>query len=411
MTVRLADVGTWHSGGTPPKDRDELWDGGFPWISTRDLKQPELDGSTDTITEDAANRYSTTVPAGSLLIGTRGMALAKRLPVAMVTRAVAFNQDVKAIKPHPGISSKYLLYALLAFERPILALTDEAAHGTKRLDTDLLRGFRIPCPSLINQQRIADFLDAETARIDALVDARQRQSELLAERFARVRAERLYDLADPLTRVRRTIASAIGGVWGENPDGNARTDRRVVRVADFDYSSLGLRSEIPTVRSISRSLFEQRELRAGDLLIEKSGGGEQQNVGRVVLIRGELSNATCSNFIARLRPSERFDPGYLTHMHAWLYERGDAAATTNQTTGIQNLDLELYLNTSVPIPALGQQRVVAVELDLAMRRRDRSRAAISRQIVLLRERRQAVITAAVTGSLKVTGTSSANAAA
>jgi type I restriction enzyme S subunit len=186
VTVRLAEVGAWRSGGTPPKDRDELWDGGFPWISTRDLKQPELNGSTDTITDDAASRYSTTVPAGSLLIATRGMALAKRLPVAMVTREVAFNQDIKAIEPHCDVYSKYLLYALLAFEGPILALTDEAAHGTKRLDTDLLRRFRIPCPDFADQRRIADFLDVETTRIDALIAARAAQSELLAERAVSV---------------------------------------------------------------------------------------------------------------------------------------------------------------------------------------------------------------------------------
>lgn len=180
--MRLAEVGVWRSGGTPPTDREDLWRGDFPWISTRDLKRPELDGSTATITEDAAKQFSTIVPAGSILIATRGMALATRLPVALVKRAASFNQDIKAIEPHTGMHGKYLLYALVAFEGPILGLTEEAAHGTKRLDTELLRRFRIPCPTLEEQIRIVDFLDAETARIDAVIRARGRQSELLAER-------------------------------------------------------------------------------------------------------------------------------------------------------------------------------------------------------------------------------------
>lgn len=291
MTRRLADVGTWRSGGTPPKDRDELWGGGFPWISTRDLKQPELHGSTATLTEDAARRYSTTVPAGSLLIGTRGMALAKRLPVAMVTRAAAFNQDIKAIEPHADVCSKYLLYALLAFERPILALTDEAAHGTKRLDTDLLRAFRIPCPPRGAQESIARFLDAETARIDALVAARERQRALIQER----RRARLDQLVSGAERVAaRRLFTAIDQGWSAIADETPATETGEVGVLRLNAVDGGQFFPSRNKRldaSALRDDWPRYVVRDGDLLISRASGSLER-VGESALARTKSDGPT-----------------------------------------------------------------------------------------------------------------------
>jgi type I restriction enzyme S subunit len=116
-----------------------------------------------------------------LLIATRGMALAKRLPVAMTTRSMAFNQDLKALVCGEHVRPKFLLYVLRGFEAEILSLTDEAAHGTKRLETARLRRLQVPQPGLPEQERITATLDAELEQTEMLRSKLEQQLNFLAE--------------------------------------------------------------------------------------------------------------------------------------------------------------------------------------------------------------------------------------
>jgi len=97
-------------------------------------------------------------------------------------------------------------------------------------------------------------------------------------------------------------------------------------------------------------------------LLEKSGGGEKQNVGRVVQWTGR-NVAVCSNFVNVLRPERWCDSRYLTYLHRSLYGVGWPNACTKQTTGIQNLDLRAYLRAAVPDLQGDEQQRVAEFLD------------------------------------------------
>lgn len=161
--------------------------------------------------------------------------------------------------------------------------------------------------------------------------------------------------------LKRTVVSMIGGVWGEEP-GEPGEQVPIVRVADFEYDELSVRVPVPTTRTITVAQLRSRELKPGDLLLEKSGGGEKQNVGRVTMWDGE--GATCfSNFIARLRPAKGMHPKYLAYLHAHCYAIGVVNTCTKQTTGIQNLDVGAYLATHVEVPKFDRQEEVAEYLD------------------------------------------------
>lgn len=417
MSARLAELGTWRSGGTPPKDRDELWGGGFPWISTRDLKLHELSSSTETITEAAAQRFSTTVPAGSVLIATRGMALARRLPVALVTRPVAFNQDIKAIEPDRRVWPKYLLYALLAFEDQLLALTDEAAHGTKRLDTDLLRAFRIPCPPLAKQRRVGDFLDAETGLIDALLSARARQRELLSERRrAKVLAAVVGDLADGIGRWCTTSdvpkLSTLPREWRLVSVGS-KFDVQLGKMLNADRAAeAGADGAAPYLRNVNvqwgrvdtqelkwmyfddadRSKFA---LKRGDLLVCE--GGE---IGRCALWDSDRDDCFFQKALMRVRPAGADSAQWLALCLTALADAGVLAAGTDRST-IDHLPAKKLRALRVPLPPLEVQRELVSRSAEDDRRSKGAIAAINCQIDLLRERRQALITAAVTGKLQI----------
>ena len=89
--MKLRDAGRWLSGGTPPRDLPEYWDGEVPWVSTKDLKTRFLDDTIEHITEDAAIRHSRVAPAGFIVLSVRGMALAKRLPLSMLMRPMVLR--------------------------------------------------------------------------------------------------------------------------------------------------------------------------------------------------------------------------------------------------------------------------------------------------------------------------------
>lgn len=199
------------------------------------------------------------------------------------------------------------------------------------------------------------------------------------------------------SRLKWTITSAKNGVWGDEADGGI-DDIPCVRVADFDRDRLQVVDEIPTLRSVEGSQRRGRVLAAGDLLLEKSGGGEKQPVGAVVLY-GHSSPAVCSNFVARLVPSQDNHGRFLVYLHASLYFQRVNLRSIKQTTGIQNLDEQMYLDEVVALPPKPIQESISDFLDRKTAAIDILISKKERLISLLAEKRAALIHCAVTKGL------------
>jgi type I restriction enzyme, S subunit len=197
-------------------------------------------------------------------------------------------------------------------------------------------------------------------------------------------------------RLRSTVTGCQNGVWGDEPDG--LHDIACVRVADFDRVTLTVDVEDPTLRSIEPGVVAARGLRAGDLLLEKSGGGENQPVGAVVLY-GHTLPAVCSNFVARVTIAAGYDARFLTYLHAALYALRINTRHIKQSTGIQNLDSASYLGEATGLPTELEQRAIAAFLDRETARIDALVAKKERMIELLQEQRTSLITRAVTTGL------------
>ncbi len=199
-----------------------------------------------------------------------------------------------------------------------------------------------------------------------------------------------------VNRLRATVTGCQNGVWGDEAD--EVHDLNCVRVADFDRVQFRVRLDAPTTRSIDPRLAQIHRLEARDLLIEKSGGGDKQPVGAVVMYdHGEP--AVCSNFVARMPVADNCDPRYVTYLHAALYAVRINTRSIKQSTGIQNLDSASYLNEPVGLPREREQRAIAAFLDGETAKIDALVAQKERLIELLQEKRTALITRAVTRGL------------
>ncbi len=197
-------------------------------------------------------------------------------------------------------------------------------------------------------------------------------------------------------RLSTSVESQINGVWGSDPDGTG--DLPCIRVADFDRRNHRIRTDKLTLRSVKPNERSGRILRKGDLLLEKSGGGEQQPVGAVMLYDHHFQ-AVCSNFVGRMVLRESYDPTYQTYLHATLYALGVNKRSIKQTTGIQNIDASSYLSELVGVPPLPEQHAIVRYLDHVGRRIRRYVSAKRKLIALLEEEKQAVVNRAVTRGL------------
>lgn len=200
-----------------------------------------------------------------------------------------------------------------------------------------------------------------------------------------------------ILRLKQSIATCRNGIWGDDPE---TTDDPIicVRVADFDRQALAVRIDEPTLRAVTESERQSRLLHPGNLLLEKSGGGEGQPVGAVVLFNDEVP-AVCSNFVARIELAKNMHPNFWLYAHRMLYDVRVNVRSIKQTSGIQNLDQSAYFDEIFAFPPFPEQQAIARFLDKEVAKIDALVAEQRRLIALLAEKRQAVISHAVTKGL------------
>jgi type I restriction enzyme S subunit len=273
----------------------------------------------------------------------------------------------------------------------------------KHLTGEALAALRIPLPTVRMQRGIADYLDRETARIDALISAKQRQVALTSEGWISLLVHTLVPIPIPeqwdRTRLKYLFEPPVAGTWGEEPQDDDN-DVLCVRVADFDREGFVVRSNADTVRSITCAARLKLLLHRGDVLLEKSGGGEGQPVGCSVQFTVDRP-AVSSNFIARLRPQTHIQGSFAALLLAAVYSQGMSVPFIRQTTGIQNLDVGAYLGQATCVPPRSEQEALTSSL---MRMYEVSKSltqTLEQEVAVLTERRQALITAAVTGELGI----------
>ncbi|HOF66316.1 MAG TPA: N-6 DNA methylase [Candidatus Fermentibacter daniensis] len=110
--------------------------------------------------------------------------------------------------------------------------------------------------------------------------------------------------------------------------------------------------------------LESRLLQYGDILLEKSGGGPTQPVGRVALFNLHEGEYSFSNFTARIRATDkRADPIFVWLCLNHIYRTGATEALQKQTSGIRNLDNPAYQAIKIPLPPLEVQREIVAEIE------------------------------------------------
>ncbi|MFD6370009.1 restriction endonuclease subunit S, partial [Streptomyces roseolus] len=250
------------------------------------------------------------------------------------------------------------------------------------------------------QRRIADFLDAETARIDRLVDLRRIQLLRLEERAYAAVSETLVPgilrspqssgpwpwlpamASDrPLVRLGYVCRLQNGlTIDGKRDLSGDVVTRPYLRVANVQAGHVDLDSVVEV--TVPRDIATRTSLRPGDVLMTE--GGDLDKLGRGTVWRGELPECLHQNHVFALRPeTDRLDGGYLALMTSTLHGRCYFESTGSKTTNLASTNSSKIMSFPIPLPSVATQRALAAEVQAAIDNSQAAKRLLECQLVLL----------------------------
>ena len=144
------------------------------------------------------------------------------------------------------------------------------------------------------------------------------------------------------------ICEIITGEWGTEISENSQNIASIIRTTNFlNNGKIDIENKELIKREIDKKKIEQKQLKRGDIIIEKSGGSPNQPVGRVVFFDLNSNEIfLCNNFTSILRVKEDINSKYVFYFFRNSYKNKKVLKFQNKTTGIINLKLQNYLNES-----------------------------------------------------------------
>lgn len=313
-------------------------DGEIPLVRIRDLLSPDFGTFLQGVAPKEAMIHN-----GDVVIGMDGdfnLTVWKRGPAAL-------NQRLCALRPREDIDIRFIAYSL----PHILTIVNDLTFATtvKHLSSSDILGERLLIPPLAEQQRIADFLDAETARIDQLFDLqrevqgrlREREDSYVEAHF--VRTGLAWKPLAALTDASRPIMYGIVLPGPHAPDGIP-----IVKGGDVAANRLHPDLLSRTSRDIEGRYVRSR-LQGGDLVFAIRG-----SVGEVSVVPDSLSGANLTQDAARISIGQGTDTHWLQIVlrAPSVKQQVEARVTGATIRGINIWDLKRIL---VPTPSKREQ--------------------------------------------------------
>lgn len=329
---------------------------------------------------------------------------------AIVTEAVAkmkpcFANFVQRLRPSSSTDSRYIWYVLNSTSATdAMASLGNTTTGLRNLNGEIIGSVVIPVTELSKQQAIADYLDIGTSRIDALVTKKRRMIELLHHR--------LTSLSTQL----------VSGVHGEQESG-------IPSIPFIPRQWKVLRNKTFMHEVTDRSPTGEEELLSVSHLTGVTPRSQktvymfeaESTVGYKLVRPGDLAVNTMwawmgaagvSKYYGIVSPSYgvyRIDQSIVLPEYLDLLVRTPAyvCEMTRYSRGVTSSRLRLYseelLGLRTPVPPKSEQQAIVRHFEAATMSSRSAIDALDRQVELLAERRQSLITAGVTGELAIPG--------
>ncbi|MEU6111624.1 restriction endonuclease subunit S [Streptomyces albidoflavus] len=324
--------------------------------------------------------------------------------------------ELHVVRPGPQIDPRFLLYAVSTHSFLKLGQAEMyGVAGQQRVPDTFLRDLTVALPPLEEQHRIADFLDAETARIDQLIAASHRQFGLISERFTE--SIRVLTTTAGLGEVTPTGISwmpAMASSWKLMKIGRcfATSSGTTPRSSDANYydgphfwvNTGDLRDgaiEQPkkTVTDTALAVYPTLKIYAPESLVVAMYGATTGRVG-ILKVPACVNQACC--VLSELGP--------LSSRYAFFWFRAHREEVLKLASGggQPNISQDLVRSLRIPAPSRYEQDEIVDQAESLESMSSRQQHLQVRRAELLVERRQSLITAAVSGQFDVSTASGRN---
>lgn len=197
----------------------------------------------------------------------------------------------------------------------------------------------------------------------------------------------------------------IGGDWGKESDFIEDGYEAVacIRGSEFKHWKIDF-GRTAVIRKIKISSMKTRALLKGDILVEISGGGPEQPVGRTVLISDTVLKqhnlpVVCTNFIRMMRLAPCINSVFVNRYLELFYLSGEVIKYQGGSNNLRNLKFKDYSKINIPLPSYAEQKIIADKLDDLLARVESIKTRLENIPEILKKFRQSVLSAAVSGKL------------
>lgn len=319
-------------------------------------------------------------------------------------------------------TAKFLTSHIESLLRTPMAVAEMKRHSRGITDFRLrlywedFKCIRIALPPLAEQLAIADFLKEEVARIDALIAEQEKLIVLLAEKRRAAISHAVTRGLNPdaplknsgiewldqvpahweTTRLKFVADVQTGIAKGKDTAGKATIPVPYLRVANVQDGFLDL-DDVATL-DIEPEQLKRYRLLPGDVLMNE--GGDFDKLGRGTIWRGEIHDCVHQNHVFAVRP-RGLSAEWLNQLTSSHYAQFYFMGRSKQSTNLASISSTNIMELPVLLPPGDEQSAILTFIAEETRRLDGLKAQSDRSIYLLRERRIALIVAAVTGQIDV----------
>ncbi len=372
---------------------------------------------TETADEQGAESGKYLFRAGDILYSKIRPELAK---ACLVQFGGLCSADMYPITPSKDMLPGYLGYLLIAPKFTEYVVLASARVAMPKVNRAELGDCPLPVPPVDEQRAILSFLNWKTAQIDALVARKQRQIDLLSEKRQALISHAITKGLDPHAPKKRSGYPWLGCVpkhWeverlkfrmkrieqGWSP----QCENRQAEAGEWGVLKVGCMNSGVYDESENKALppglepLKEYEVQVGDVLMSRSNTVEL--VGAVGMVHATQGRILLCDKLYRLElDKNRLLPEYSVHLlrsrAARLQIERDASGASPSMKNISN---DRVTNLLLAFPPLDEQRGIVQHIEQELARSRRIEETVQRQIDKLREYRQTLISAAVTGNIDV----------
>lgn len=348
---------------------------------------------------DAPSRARRLVRPGDTILSTVRTYLKAIAEISGDAPNLVVSTGFATLTPRPGVHPRYLTWAIRSntFIDDVVARSVGVSYPA--ITATELGTLPVSIPPLDEQQRIADYLDAETTLIDELVSEQSHTRDLLDERLFGLFVHLVATYETTEVPLRRVLSRIADGPFGSafTSDEYSESGAAVVRLGNIGFAEYRHHAQAFIPLELYRR-FGRHAVRPGDLLV--AGLGDDRNHAGRSCVAADLGPAIVKGkcFVASVDP-DLACPDYLALFMSSPLGRAAVGLAARGSTRTM-INLEIAKSTLVQLPGLSDQVSIAAATDEARRSIRPLVDEIDNQIALLRERRQALITHAVTHGIE-----------